>query len=385
MDKILHLNAYYCGYPLYKEIYTRLDSTYRQDIYVPLKHGWAHKNPIDLENGNIHYVNNISPDDKVLYFKKIHKIHSDIKKRGLGKGVSLIHAHNLFTDGAIAYHLSKETGTPYIVALRMTDIYKQYKFMLHRRFLANNVLRGASKVIFLADIHRENLLAMIHGSELREEIRKKSITIPNGIGSRFISNISEDVRTPADGDILELLYIGRIVRYKHVMEVVEATKMLNRAGLKCRLTIIGGMFPNEKSYYRQFTESIIGESTVRYLGEITDSEKILQAYHNSHIFVLPSENELFGLTFIEAISQNVPVIFGKSYGTGMVSYLSDKPFARGVNPKDPKDIAAGVQYLVTMIKSCKLGVFSGYAKNFNWDVIIDEYFRIYSELLSKAD
>jgi glycosyltransferase involved in cell wall biosynthesis len=43
-------------------------------------------------------------------------------------------------------------------------------------------------------------------------------------------------------------------------------------------------------------------------------EKLLNNYRNSDIFIMPSYNETFGLVYIEAMSQGLPIIYTQNEG-----------------------------------------------------------------------
>ena len=373
MKKLLHLNAYYSDTTLYRDIITRLDGKWEQFVYVPSVIGLEHKNYTNLSTGRICYSDIIGKWDRYLYFHKISKIFKDYQ--AISFNPDFIHAHNLFTDGVIAYKIHKTNKCKYIVSIRMTDLYLQYKYMFHRRGIANKALWNASAVVFLSDIHREDLLKYIKSPKLREEVKRKSYIIPNGLGQYWFDNIVSLQRDSVDTECINLLHIGRIVKYKNILRTIDAIENLIRKNIQVRLTIIGGSFSNELDFYEHFKKIIKDKQYITYLGAINDKDVIRDYYRQADALVVASINELFGLIYLEAISQNVPVIFGE--GSGIESYLKDKGFAVGVNPYDVSSIEEGIMEMISRKES--LSVFSHFVNDFKWDHIVERLNCLYNE------
>src|SRR5699024_1236769 len=99
-------------------------------------------------------------------------------------------------------------------------------------------------------------------------------------------------------------------------------------------------------------------------------EKLIEHFRKSDIYVMPSITETFGLTYAEAISQGLPVIYSKGQGfdkqfdEGMVGY--------GVISKNEKDIANKIQLILknysVISRNCVELV-----DKYSWDTISLEY------------
>lgn len=372
MKKIFHINSYYTDNHLYKEIFQRLDGEYEQTVFIPQKKGTGRKNEIDLSNGRLCYSPIFDKADRLFYFRKIHKAFKKVNESYCG--TDIIHAHNLSTDGVLAYKLWKRYKTEYIVAIRLTDIVLQYKYFLFRRQILNSVLRHAKKIIFLSPIHIDQLFRYIASSELKKNITAKATVIPNGVNNFWLNNLVTYPRQKKENEI-RLLFVGRIVKVKNIFNMLDAIGLLNKQGYNVHLSIIGGKYHLEPEYFEKFTTAIAGLDYIHYIGEIWDKDQIRTYYKDTDIFLMPSVNELFGLTYIEAISQNVPVIY--SYNTGISPYLKGKTFAEGVNQLSVESIANGIVELYNRIP--QMGVFSDFAKEYDWNNIVNKYKQIYNE------
>src|SRR5690606_33767238 len=128
----------------------------KQIIYVPIREKYlANRNKIVLQNGSDNdFVYSLVLQkyrDKVFYQRKIKRIKKDILSRIELSNLNFIHAHTWFSDGGGAYELSKETGIPFVVTVRNTDLNIFYKYMLHLRSYGLKILRAAERIIFISE------------------------------------------------------------------------------------------------------------------------------------------------------------------------------------------------------------------------------------------
>lgn len=377
MRKILHLNSYLVDTKLYFNIYERLDNRFLQSIYVPTKESLTSDKKFDLNTGSIIYSKTIKRYHKIFYSSKINTIYKDLKKQAIHKDVDFAHAHNLFIDGAIAYKLKKEFGINYIVAIRMTDVDLQYRLMVNRRKFADKILRNASRVIFISPLYKEKLFSYMKPS-MRSAIEGKCEIVPNGIDSYWLDNPSPLTEyTP--GETYRILYMGLIQKRKNVDKLIEAIKQINGAGdIRVELTVIGRMRNAEKGYFKSFLSLVENNDFVTYMGHLADKSEIRKLMQNSHLVALPSQRELFGLVYIEAVSQNTPVLFCEK--EGISPYLENCRFAYPVaaNPLTAENIVQTIQKSINNYGT--LSDFCDFSKAFSWDKLMESYEKMYEEL-----
>jgi len=99
---ILHLNSYYIDNHLYGQLYTKLDVFFKQKTYIPIKLDRKPENVVELNNTELNFDTCIKPSHKYNYFGKINFLCQRLIANKLHEGINFMHAHNLFTDGAIA-------------------------------------------------------------------------------------------------------------------------------------------------------------------------------------------------------------------------------------------------------------------------------------------
>ena len=371
--KVLHLNSYFIDNHLYSQLFSVLEKDIEQIVYIPIKQDRNPENVIPFKQTELIFEKIIKPIHKYNYFEKIRAITKDVITKGVYKNIDFVHAHNLFTDGAIACNLKKKFGIKYVVAVRTTDIGLQYKFMYHRRDKIKRVLLEAEKIIFISPTYKDMLLAMMSNSFI-QKIKDKIYIVPNGIDEVWLENIKE----PQQKDLalsIELLYVGQIMPRKNVNVLIDAVEFLRQKTTKdYNLTIIGGENIYNKEYFEDFLLKIKSKKWITYLGKVKDKKQLIQHYRNSDIFVMPSKGELFGLVYIEALSQGKPVLYSK--GEGINGFLEGKEVGVAVDPNDIEKIAIGIEKIVDNYNNYIN--FFGVIKPFNWASITEQYKKMYS-------
>jgi len=92
---------------------------------------------------------------------------------------------------------------------------------------------------------------------------------------------------------------------------------------------------------------------------------------------MPSYNETFGLVYLEAMSQGLPIIYTKREGVD--GYFKDGTVGYSVNPKDVNDIVKKIEMIISnynrISKNCL-----GLVEKFSWDKIAKIYYNIYKSI-----
>lgn len=129
--------------------------------------------------------------------------------------------------------------------------------------------------------------------------------VPNGV--RFPPVTAPPPPEP-DGP-LRLGFAGRLVDKKGVPVLLQAVKRLREQGVDFTLTVAGDG-PAEKPLKR-LTRCLCLSERVVFLGEVTDMPNF---YRSIDVLVMPSLEEPFGLTSVEAATHGVPVIVSRVDG-----------------------------------------------------------------------
>jgi glycosyltransferase involved in cell wall biosynthesis len=121
---------------------------------------------------------------------------------------------------------------------------------------------------------------------------------------------------------------------------------------------------------------------IRFLGTIYDDFAISLYYNAADLFISPSLQEAFGLTFIEAMSCATPCIaFNYSGPTDIIEHKKNGFLAEY---KSAEDIATGISWLledkkrlIILAKNARDKVLN----NYTYDIIGKKYLKLYESLV----
>lgn len=364
--KILHINSYYAKSYFYKNLFEeQLQKSLEIKVYIPVSNEFLNNNFNYGEYAKLSYC--YKDWERLIFPFKHNKILKDINKKFDCSNFDVYHAHSWFSNGYIAYKLNEKYKIPYIVAIRNTDINIFYKYMICLRNLGHKILNNASKVIFISPAYQKRVLNDLLPQNIAEIIYDKCMIIPNGVDRFWIDNQYSKNNLPLYSNI-KILYVGNIDKNKNLLTTCKAIELLLKDGVKVEYTIVGRV-QNSKIY-----QKILSKKYVTYLGEKNKLE-LLNIYRENNIFIMPSRTETFGLVYVEAISQGLPVIYSK--GEGFDGWFSDGEVGYGRHCQD----YIGLYEQIKNIMLHNIKITPNSIKQFSWEVINEKYMSIYNEIL----
>ncbi|MGS4786408.1 glycosyltransferase family 4 protein [Streptococcus sp. P25B114] len=106
---------------------------------------------------------------------------------------------------------------------------------------------------------------------------------------------------PTDESETRLLFVGRVMEEKGIVELLDAVKELNSEGLMIKLDIVGGLEENLKPLLLDFEAKGFG----KYHGFQHDVQTFIR---KSHALILPSWHEGMANTNLEGASSGRPIL-----------------------------------------------------------------------------
>ena len=214
---VLHICCNLAGSTVFPQLFEALDAQkLEQIVFVP------EKRAVDLNKNEPRGVKTVramtvKQSDALFFFRKAQRSVPAIEKQIDLSGVTLIHAHTLFTDGSIAERLAKKRGLPYVVTLRYSDLSAIWKYEPHLRPMARRILRGAARVVCLGGAAREKVLGWFSGAA-RDALDEKLHVIPNGIDPAWLDG---EPRTAPHAPV-RVGFAGRMNERKHPLDALNA-------------------------------------------------------------------------------------------------------------------------------------------------------------------
>ena len=368
---LLHICNAYQTNPLYLALFRKLEQYgHRQFVVAP---GYDRCGEEEVGCVKVFYFIRKEGSVRRLFWSK--KI-SDISRFSIENidlsNIDVIHAHTLFSDGAVAYRLWKKYHIPYVVAVRGTDIFDYLRLKLIYRGIGRKILQAAQKVILISPSNEREFMLRI-GCSFFDSIKRKIEIIPNGIDDYWLSN-----RHSSNGQFTgKVLFVGDFNSNKNIDGCLKAIKIIRDEGHLLSFHAVG-LKPNDDSKLIRCIKDEARRNDFFTIGEKLPKEKIRELYSQYDLLLVPSFQETFGLVYIEALSQGIPVIWSKNQGIDKMYKDGDVGYA--VNPASPKDIAEKIKLIMNCYSDITSRIASLDLDAYDWKHIAIRYSHIYQAI-----
>ncbi len=188
--------------------------------------------------------------------------------------------------------------------LRSSELHPAWQNCLYAR-IEKLYLQSVDGFIFNSQTTRQCVQTLLqkHGDELPPHV----IAYP--AGNRFSPEIDDEMiweRSNAPG-AFRLVFLGNIIQRKGLHTLIQAIKLLS--GVNIKLEIVGSHLP-EPGYavkmQKLANRSGLGQS-VKFWGPVVD-QTLARILISSHVLVVPSSYEGYGIAYLEGMSFGLPAI-----------------------------------------------------------------------------
>ncbi len=201
----------------------------------------------------------------------------------------IIYSHYL-EKTHIALLLKKKYNIP-IVAMEHWSALLNTKLSSNIQDLGDNTYPYTDKIIAVSQALK---------LQLKQQFNVESTVIPNLLGGDFQYKPIE-----TKNNIVQFVAVSNLIQSKGYDILIDAFAKANESHLSWTLTIVGD--GTERTTIQQKIKQYGLQDKVHLLGRKTKQE-IVTLLQNSHVFVLASRSETFGVAYIEALSMGVPII-----------------------------------------------------------------------------
>ena len=339
--RILHISADFSNTTVHSNLYKQLDKLgIEQIIFNPIriqKRNTIGRNEFLGAHTRFVYADVVKPFHRYTYHIKRWAIFHALQKKVDLKGVDMVHATSLFTDGGQAYKIYKKYHIPYIVAVRTTDISGFLEKLPNTWVAGRKILKNARMVFFISKALMDKFTNHKVIKPILPKIKDKMLLVPNGIDDYFIDNVCHE---PHSGH--KVLYVGNFSNNKNVFRLSQAVLELRKEdGFRdVSLTLVGGGKATGNDVQLMIDTH---PDAIQFLGPIYDKDMLCKMFRSHSVFAMPSIAETFGLVYLEALSQNLPVVFTKGQG---IDGLFDDTIGIGVNPASVEDIQNAIKTIL---------------------------------------
>lgn len=234
----------------------------------------------------------------------------------------------------------------------LTNVNVWYKNWIGKWIL--RCAKKADKIIMISDFERRSFEKMVKPRKY-----KNLVTIKNGVEDEFSEYKGVECKKNS------ICYVGRIVKYKGIRELVEAFDVVSEKYPNVELSIYGDGEDLEK--YRKMTED---DERIHFYGQTAEPLKVLA---ENEIFILPSYREGLSLSLLDAAMMGKKIIASDVDGNPEV--VIDKKTGLLVPAKNVKKLAEAMIYMLEnkkeadeMAKNAR----TYYKENFDFEKIFKE-------------
>lgn len=223
----------------------------------------------------------------------------------------IVHVHGLYRfPSTYAAYLARKRSVPYIIRTHgnldpyLYDKSSRNVFLkrLYERWFDLPNLNAAGAIHYTAEEERERALFL--------KLRAPSFVVPNGVDWQRFEKLPErgGFRTVHQlGDVPLILFLGRLHLIKGLDILIPAFEEVRRVIPDVHLAIVGPENDDYGGKVRGWVRERGLTKAVRFIGHL-DGADVIQAYVDSDVFVLPSYTENFGMTVVEAMACERPVV-----------------------------------------------------------------------------
>lgn len=370
---IIHICNDFAGSKVHSQLYSTLDRQgIHQTVFCPIRHKDLYgKNNFESDHTLILYANIIKPYHKYCYHIKIKQLFNYLQQHTSLTDYHLCHASTLFSDGGIAYYIYNKYHIPYIVNIRSTDVNVFLSRMPHTWPMGKQILLHADKICFISQALMDNFCQQKAIQPILKHIKDKFILMPNGIDNYYLEHIHREATYNHN-----ILYVGNFSANKNVPRLMQAVLQLKQEPSfhDIHLTLVGGdqqQHPHINALISQHA------NTFSYLGPIYDQATMCMEMRKHSLLAMPSIYETFGLVYIEALSQGLPVIYSQHQAVdGMLGPQAGK----SVDPLSVHDIAQAIAHILehrSQYTNADINFLT-----YQWEHISEKYIAEYNHIIS---
>ncbi|MGN7999763.1 glycosyltransferase [Sphingomonas sp. 22176] len=260
--------------------------------------------------------------------------------RAHGVAIDLIHAHKLTTDGIVASLLAREFGVPYLCSIwgdadgwvwrGRPDLHRQWR----------EIAASARALIATAPWAAKRFSAMLRVPPEAIAV----LPVMGGVAEPTASTVSSD-------RIVSLFHLAHW-RRKGITQLIAAMQSTAGAGggAGWQLDIVGGGPARSYLEVDRLIAKAGARARVQLLGPVPNGS-VRELLGASAMLALPSQQETFGMVFVEALFAGIPVLYPA--GWAIDGYLPPERIGYACRAEDPADIARGLRHVMTNQQALK--------------------------------
>ena len=246
----------------------------------------------------------------------------------------LLHGHKLAIDGSLTAALAKQLTLPYILSVRGGTDMRVLKHKRSMRLRCKKVLEEAKHIFWVSSWAKRPMQQL-----LKTTGNHNDSLLPN-----LCEMVPLNTTTPTLSRT-KFVTVFRFKQYKRkgILPLIEAIGRLKQFYPDICLDIYGtGSAKQVQIVQDKINEMALGQS-IKIKGRI-DNHLLQQELQSYSAFLLPSENESFGMVYVEALFSGLPILYHAD--TGIDGYLTDIDIGVKVQSQRVAELAKAIESLI---------------------------------------
>ncbi|MBI4680352.1 MAG: glycosyltransferase family 4 protein [Nitrospirae bacterium] len=245
-------------------------------------------------------------------------------------------SHNVYVDGKVCDACSGGKHFMAVIKKCVKDSYAKSALAALEMYLHHSILDIYDNVdifIFTSLFFMEKFKEM--------GFKKEGVYLPNFIDLQNLREFEVKFKDNKGNSGNYVIYVGGLLEDKGLLTLLDAAKLLYRAGEKIEIKLSGDGPSRGQLHEKARAEKI---DNVKFLGYIK-YEDLCREIKNSLAVILPAENyENNPISIIEAFALGKPVI-GSRLG-GIPELVVDNERGLTFEPGNPQDLSSKIKYLL---------------------------------------
>jgi glycosyltransferase involved in cell wall biosynthesis len=214
--------------------------------------------------------------------------------------------------------------------------------------------------ITAASAHTKELLETIHGRVKRVEL------VASGIDTSLLQAVRS---IPVHCDVL---YVGRLVKDKHVDMLIAAIEIVARSDPSIHCVIIGQGIEKPRLKRKVTTKKL--QQNITFLDPLPEAADVYAFMKSAKVFCSASSREGFGITSLEALGCGTPVITTNSPANAARHLVHDGQNGSVVSP-NPQAIAEAIVYWIDTMRKPAI---TAHVAEYDWDHLAQKQAQVYT-------
>ncbi|WP_424211695.1 glycosyltransferase [Streptomyces sp. BI20] len=257
-------------------------------------------------------------------------------------------------------------GTPLVLQTHgMVDPSDKALAKLLDALAVRRVLRGAGAVLYLTPHEREGLDAVVGAGGLASAVRLVN-GVPGQAGPR-----------PEPSGAPRILYAARLQARKRPVDFVDAAPAVLAEHPDAHFVLAGPDEGETAAARARIAE--LGLADAFTVPGALGSERVLEELRRAHVYVLPSVDEPFPMSVLEALSVGVPTVV--THSNGLARPIAEAGAGRAVEP-GPGPVAKAMLDLLdpTTNAAASRAARELAADSYSMDAVLDTLLSVYTRV-----